>query len=182
MRGTTKDIVVIVAVSFGIPLAVLAVACLFAWWLFTGLFLETDAEMMEIPKPPIRFSQYTRQGHYRGHWYDGAEEMEYNEYYYWNVSFADQPNFQPVTQENMPEILTFVQDYEQELDAVRDVTQEDVEQLCREYRYDAESLSPGDYYRVDVWDEEQPFSDYKLYIFDYEANTLYYLYYREIEI
>ena len=183
VRGTIKDIAVIAVVSFAIPLVISILIALFVWWLFTGAFLETDADMLEMPKPPLVFTQYKRQGHYSGYLSDYDEEMEYNEYYYFkNVSFADYPEFQPVTQDNIPEIRSFVQNYEQHLDEIKERADEDADRLCRRYRYDPESLSSGDYYRVETWtwDEERTFPNYTLCIFDHEKNTLYYFKCREV--
>lgn len=184
MRGAIKEILAIAAACAAIALGIFAAIWLFTWWLFTGLFLETDADMLKCPKPPLVFTQYKRQGHYSGYLSDYDEDMEYNEYYYYfrNVSFADYPDFQPVTQENIPEIMTFVQNYEKHLDEIKGRADKDADQLCRRYRYDPESLSSGDYYRIETWtwDEKRAFPNYTLCIFDHEKNTLYYFKCREI--
>lgn len=181
MRETIKGFAVIAATCAVITLVIFGAIWLFGWWLFTGVFLETDAKMMEIPKLPLIFAQYSRHGVYSGYLRGYDEDMEYNEYYYWdNVSFAEQPNYQPVAREKMSEILSFVQDYEKQLDDLKGRSDADADRLCREYRYDMDSLTEGDYYRVDVWDETKPFDNYRLYIFDHETTTLYYMFYRQV--
>lgn len=99
--------------------------------------------------------------------------VEYDEYHYSRVSFADNAYFQPVTPENIEEIRSFVDSYESLVRSYEDYRTESAQALYQSYSYDPSALSVGDYYYLRKGNPKVWWDDIDLFIFDLETMRLY---------
>ena len=124
------------------------------------------------PEQTIGSYQYITDANYLFPFQDG---MRYTEYGYTQVSFENNPYFQQVTQEKKEEILAFIENFEWWVDEFENSTEDARVQFHAAYGYDRANLSESDFYYIDTDSCEYPFHDYRVYIFDAEQMTLYYM-------
>ena len=133
-----------------------------AVWGISLLFAPEDSILESLPDYESReyyssggFQDYTDYGKYTYHIYE-TELME-------------NPYFFRVTQEDLPEILSYLDNFESWVDTCSDFPK-------AEYDFDAGQVEEGNYFcLLSEYDEpEKKFWNYDLYYFDLDTGILYY--------
>lgn len=148
---------------------VVLIALLIAGMLFTGLvvglsllFSAEDAVWESLP-------DYESEEFYSS---GGFQDFtDYGKYTYriYETELMENPYFSRITEEDIPEILEYIENFEGWVEACDDFPKE-------KYDFDAASMEAGDYFcLLNRYEEpEKRFWDYDLYYFDLETGILYY--------
>ncbi len=97
---------------------------------------------------------------------------DYAKYVYDEVDFEDNEFFVSVTSDEKANLITYIDNFEDWIDAVGDSDSEN--EVVREYDFDASLISPDDYVYIYNYYEDKPKENYKVYFFDTGTLTLYY--------
>lgn len=97
---------------------------------------------------------------------------DYAKYVYKQVNFENNDFFVPVSGDEKKNLLTYINDFEGWIDAVRDSDPEN--EVVREYDFDDSLISSGDYVYISNYYEDNPMQNYTVYFFDTGTMTLYY--------
>ena len=97
---------------------------------------------------------------------------DYAKYVYDDADFEDNEFFVPVSSVEQENLITYIDDFEDWVDAVGDSDPEN--EVVREYDFDASLISSDDYVYISFYYEDKPMNNYDVYFFDTGTLTLYY--------
>lgn len=97
---------------------------------------------------------------------------DYAKYVYDDADFEDNEFFVPVSSVEKANLITYIDDFEDWIDAVED--SDPGNEVVREYDFDDSLISPDDYVYIYNYYEDKPKENYKVYFFDTGTLTLYY--------
>jgi len=168
-----KSILTIVAGVLG---SVLLVSAVFIFCLpgFIILIESVFPHAPSVPTPEETIGSYQRITDV-AYYFPFQDGMRYSEYRYSQASFEANTYFKKMTPESMARVGTFTENFSWWVNTFEDSTQEDELQFYKAYSYDCGSLSEDDFYYVSTDSESYPLSAYKVYIFDTDRMTLYYM-------
>lgn len=131
-------------------------------WTFSLLFAPKDAILESLPDYESK-EFYTSGGF--------QDYTDYGKYTYriYETELLENPYFFRVTEEDIPEILAYIDNFEGWVEACHDFPKE-------KYDFDAASVEVGDYFCLlsEYEEADKAFWNYDLYYFDLEAGILYY--------
>lgn len=130
--------------------------------LFSYLFAPQDAIVNSLP------DYETKEYYTSGGFQDYTDYAKYT-YRIYETVLMQNPYFLPVTDEDIPEILSYIENFEGWVEICEDFPSE-------HYDFDKSILVEGDYYYI-LSEYEEPgkeFWNYDVYYFDLDAQVLYY--------
>lgn len=173
MKQELKDILVIAVGIFG-AVILTVVVCVFCLPDLVVLIETVFPHVQSTPIPEETIGSYqciTDVAYY----YPFQDGMRYAEYRYSQVSFDGNPYFKQMTPESMERVGSLAENFSWWVNTFEDSEEKDGVRLYSEYNYDQTTLSEDDFYYVRTNSDNYPFSEYRLYIFDTERMTLYYM-------
>ena len=146
-------------------------AALFLLLLFLFLILPLLLSFLFAPKDSILESlpdYETREFYTCGGFQDYTDYAKYT-YRVSESVFTHSPYFRKVTAEDIPEILSYIENFEGWVEACSDFPKES-------YNFDHATVAEGDYFYIlnRYEDPGEEFWNYNVYYFDLETQTLYY--------
>ena len=131
-------------------------------WLLSLLFAPKDAILESLPDYEAK--EYYTSGGFQ----DFTDYAKYT-YTIYETELMENPYFQQVTEEALPKIHSYLDNFENRVAISSDFPQD-------AYDFDRSQIGPGDYYCIlNRYEEpEKEFWHYDLYYFDPEAGILYY--------
>jgi len=145
-----------------IVLLILAMVLIGSVWLLSLLFAPKDSILASLPDYESR--EYYTSGGFQ-------DFTDYGKYTYriYETELMANPYFQQVTEEDLPKIHSYLDDFENWVAISSDFPQD-------AYDFDRSQVQPGDYcYILNRYEEpEKKFWHYDLYYFDLDAGILYY--------
>ena len=133
-----------------------------AVWLLSLLFAPKDAILESLP------DYETREFYTSGGFQDFTDYAKYT-YDIYETELMENPYFRQVTEEDIPEILSYLDNFEGWVDICTGFPKEN-------YDFDTAWVEPGDYFYLftEYEDPEKKFWNYDLYYFDLTESILYY--------
>lgn len=97
---------------------------------------------------------------------------DYGIYSYSSVNLKDNQFLKPFTDNDIEKINGFIDNFESWVDTFKENAPND--ELVLNYKFDRSVIDNSDYFYISETDSDMEFSDYDVFIFDSQTNTLYY--------
>ena len=117
--------------------------------------------------------EYENKQFWRHGWFQ--DFTDFGIYTFASANLEDNPYFSVVTEEDIVTIDGYIAHFEKCIDSLK--TKDPADKLVLHYAFDHSIIDTGDFFYIYKDDHFFQYSDYDLWFFDVQTNTLYYFHY-----